>query len=158
MLFSAEMTTRKRSPAVWERRQEEIRKQRQKLKGESSILIEDSDDEFYVPGAPRSGRYFDISSAPTVIKSDVTNVIISTYHSFKYFMKSDCIIFLCMDENTQQMKLFNIKLILLLSNWSPFLLPQSIGHHISYCIDMFWNGLIFFNIGSMSACLIMIIL
>jgi len=48
----------KRPQTAWERRQMEIRHQLRNL-GEEDIS--DSDDDIYVPGAPKSGKYFDVS-------------------------------------------------------------------------------------------------
>uniref|UniRef100_F6Q8W5 Voltage-dependent calcium channel type A subunit alpha-1 n=1 Tax=Ciona intestinalis TaxID=7719 RepID=F6Q8W5_CIOIN len=51
---------------AWERRQHEFRKQRRtlRMKRDQNGLVtdDDSDDDLYVPGERRSGKYFDISS------------------------------------------------------------------------------------------------
>ena len=54
-VFRAETATKNHKRSVWERHQDKLRRNTRNELGFSDV--EDSDDDFYVPGEPNSGKY-----------------------------------------------------------------------------------------------------
>ena len=85
----------RRKQSVWDRKQDNLRSQRRmrrSIHGYGSSLglsDEDSDDNYYVPGDRRSGRYFDVSSynteAPAVPDNPALKVSSFSRVSLLYF-------------------------------------------------------------------------
>lgn len=76
---------------MWERRQDQFRgfqrKNSKKEYGDNSPLPEDeSDEDFYVPGEPKTGKYFQMSNRrkstdPSMlnVNSNLQNFLLSTF-------------------------------------------------------------------------------